>query len=51
MDNNRKAAANSNFHKPQVSIMKIDNSKGWTEAIVDENCSINKFCKIVLEHV
>ena len=26
--------------------MKIDNSKGWTEAIVDENCSIDKFYKI-----
>jgi len=26
--------------------MKIDNSKGWTEAIIDENCSIDKFYKI-----
>jgi len=26
--------------------MKIDNSKGWTEAIVDENCSIDMFYKI-----
>ncbi len=26
--------------------MKIDNSEGWTEAIIDENCSIDKFYKI-----
>jgi hypothetical protein len=26
--------------------MKIDNSKGWTEAIIDENCSIDNFKKI-----
>jgi hypothetical protein len=26
--------------------MKIDNSKGWTEAIVQENCSIEMFYKI-----
>ena len=26
--------------------MKIDNSKGWTEAIINENCSIDEFRKI-----
>ena len=26
--------------------MKIDNSKGWTEAIVAENCSIQEYLKI-----
>src|SRR5438034_567356 len=26
--------------------MKIDNSQGWTEAIIDENCSTEKFLKI-----
>ena len=26
--------------------MKIDNSNGWTEAIIDENCSAEMFYKI-----
>jgi hypothetical protein len=26
--------------------MKIDNNKGWTEVIIDENCSLDKFFKI-----
>jgi hypothetical protein len=26
--------------------MKIDNSKGWTESIIEENCSIDNFYKI-----
>jgi hypothetical protein len=26
--------------------MKIDNTQGWTEAFIDENCSIDKFHKI-----
>jgi len=26
--------------------MKIDNAKGWTEAIIEENCSTEKFYKV-----